>query len=569
MINWIKKYWIEILIFAGIFAILMIDLNPNFTFMDKAADSLGYTYSARYLYPSYHTSAPLFLLLGHVFLMIPVATEAWRFGLISVLSTMGACVFLYLVIKQLTAKRMLAIFGVLIYGLSALVISQSIVIETYALVCFLAIGAYYFAINKKWKLMAVMLGLGLAVHLLSFIVAFIMFLFFKEFRKNWKAVVIMCAFLLFYLYIPITNRPPYMWLPNPAEKNSVVSFISDTASVITMFIGTISVWDLPKRIFDTIGIVGLSIGVLTVIPLFYYLRENKKKLAYLALFWLAVAPIILFISELDMNTFDYTMVALPFLTIMICLGMNIIIDKGWGKKLIYACMAVVICLGIYNCYYFNIGTTLDSHLGATQYYQELSTVPDYSIVMPNGGWYWEAIFLYNRENNKHLIPVCEDNLPSLTYHKELEAEGIKLTPNTDPNLSIESNEMAQSIIALNDNVWTTVYTDPQTFSVNVVEANHDTSLIPALNMALIQQNDTHPTWKFKPYNHYDILTTSLFVNSWSYVIMSKYNLRLFLVIFAVIYALMVFIPKMWRKKDAAKTTGDVVSDKPKDVSPKT
>jgi hypothetical protein len=189
--------------------------------------------------------------------------------------------------------------------------------------------------------------------------------------------------------------------------------------------------------------------------------------------------------------------------------------------------------------------------------------------MPNGGWYWEAIFLYNRENNKHLIPVCEDILPSVTYQKELESEGIKLTPNTDPNLSIESNEMAKSIIALNDNVWTTVYTDPQTFSVNVVEANHDTSLIPALNMALIQQNDTHPTWKFIPENTFAILSTADFVTKWSYVIMSKYNLRLFLVIFAVIYALMVFIPKMWRKKDAVKTTGDVVSAKPKDVSPKT
>jgi hypothetical protein len=553
--NWLKKYWLELLVFAGIFAILMIDLNPNFTFINKAADSMGYTYSAKYLYPSYHTSAPLFLLLGHVFLMIPVATEAWRFGLISVLSTMGACVFLYLVIKQMTAKRLLAIFGVLIYGMSALVISQSIVIETYALVCFLAIGAYYFAINKKWKLMAVMLGLGLAVHLLSFIVAFIMFLFFKEFRKNWKAVLIMCSFLLFYLYIPLTNRPPYMWLPNPADKNSVMSFISDTASVITMLIGTISVWDLPKRIFDTIGIVGLSIGVLTVIPLFYYLRENKKKLIYLALFWLAVAPIILFISELDMNTFDYTMVAMPFLTIMICLGMNIIIDKGWGKKLIYACMAVVVGLGIYNAWYFDIGTNLDKNMSASEYYYtELAKVPDYSIVMPNDGWDWEAIYLYNREFNKHLYPICEDILPSVTYQHTLEADGIKLIPNTDPNLSIESKEMAKSIIALNDNVWTTIETDPSTFGVEVVNANHDTSLVPALNMALIQQNDTHPTWKFMPDNPYNILTTSIFITKWSYVIMSKYNLRLFLVIFAVIYALMIFVPKFFKKKVADEHT---------------
>ena len=39
--NWIKKYWLEILVFGIVFAILMIDLNPDFTFMNKAADSIG------------------------------------------------------------------------------------------------------------------------------------------------------------------------------------------------------------------------------------------------------------------------------------------------------------------------------------------------------------------------------------------------------------------------------------------------------------------------------------------------------------------------------------------------
>jgi len=74
MINWLKKYWLHLIVFGAVLAILMIDLNPAWTFMNKAADSIGYTYSAKYLFPAYHTSDPLFLLVGHFFLMIPSST---------------------------------------------------------------------------------------------------------------------------------------------------------------------------------------------------------------------------------------------------------------------------------------------------------------------------------------------------------------------------------------------------------------------------------------------------------------------------------------------------------------
>jgi len=100
MIKFVKQYYPEFLSFGVIFTILMIDLNPDFTFINKAADSIGYIYSAQYLYPSYHTSPPLYLLVSHFFLMLPFGTEAWRMGLVSVLSTMGACVFIYLIITR-------------------------------------------------------------------------------------------------------------------------------------------------------------------------------------------------------------------------------------------------------------------------------------------------------------------------------------------------------------------------------------------------------------------------------------------------------------------------------------
>ena len=66
--GFLKKYWLELVVFGVILTILMIDMAPNWTYMDKAADSIGYAYSAQYLYPAFHTSSPLFVLLGHFFI---------------------------------------------------------------------------------------------------------------------------------------------------------------------------------------------------------------------------------------------------------------------------------------------------------------------------------------------------------------------------------------------------------------------------------------------------------------------------------------------------------------------
>ena len=95
-------------------------------------------------------------------MMIPVATQAWRFELLSVLATMGTCLFVYLIVKS-KLNRWYALLGTLIIGMSAIVISQSIIIETYPLVTMLATGAFYFATKKKWYWTAVFLGAGLAV----------------------------------------------------------------------------------------------------------------------------------------------------------------------------------------------------------------------------------------------------------------------------------------------------------------------------------------------------------------------------------------------------------------------
>ena len=522
-----KKHWIESLVFGFILAVLIIDLNPDYTFINKAADSIGYLYSAKYMYPSYHTSPPLYLLVSHLFLMLPFGTEAWRMGLFSVLSTFTACIFIFLLIKHyIPNKRLYPILGVLIYGLSAIVICQSIIVNTYATTCMLAIGAYYFAVKKHWKLMALFCGMGLATHLL-FGFAFIIFVIaFKEYRTNWKCWLITLAFGVFYLYIPLTNREPFMWLPDPSTVNTIWATITDTISVINMLIGSLSIWDLPKRIIDVVLVMGISIGIISIIPLVYYFKV--KKIWRNPLFWLSVVPICLFIGELDMNTFDYMMLAMPFLSIAICLGLYEFSCKYNGKILQVAIVIFVVGIGLYNVNFFDIGRTLDKDLSATKLYnEEFSKLPDNAIFMPNYAWEWEAIYKYNKDYNKSIYPICIDILPSDLYQGQLRKDGINVIDSEHENISMKAQEIANSIVELNDNVWTTRVIDSRTFGSMVIPTNGDILTVNKVDIKRIEEISDNPQWKFKPYNPYDIMTTSVFITDWSYLLYSNWNVRLF------------------------------------------
>lgn len=566
--TWFKKYWAEIIVFGFIFAIFMIDLSPDMTFMLKAADSVGYMYSAKFLYPSYHTSPPLYLLVSHFFFYIPFGTDAWKMALVSVLSSMGACVFIYLIIKHLVVEgwlkhkntiawqdtlnmnrraKWLALLGVLIYGTSALVISQTIVVQTYATTCMLASGALYFSIRKQWKLMGLMIGIGLAVHLLMAFVWLIM-MGFKEYRTNWKALLITFSFGVFYLYIPLTNRPPYMWFPDPTQVNSVWAFVTDTISTIDFVVGSLAIWDLPKRILDTLGVLGVSIGIVTIVPIVYYFRRNK--IIRNPLFWLASFPVILFATELDMNTYDYMMVSIPFLAIITCLGLNLLIEK-YAKTMryfAYGTAVVIFGFGLFNLNYLDIGRTVDSNLSTARlYYQEFAKIPDGAIFMPNYAMEWEAIYKYNADYGKHIYPICMDILPSPVYRAQLRKDGIKFLDSTNPNYSIMGRETAQSIVAMNDNVWTTVSTIPETLQTDVVNANHDTSLVEIMTEAQLHSIADHPKILWKPWSPYSIITNDISAREWRNQLLSTWNVRFF-ACFGVGGWFLMWLIERWQKR---------------------
>jgi hypothetical protein len=534
-LNWLKKYWLEILVFGVIFGILIIDLNPSYTFINKGLDSIEYIYCAKYLYVSHQMSPPLFLILGHFFLMLPIATEAWRFGLLSVFATMGTCWFIYLVINRLTLNKVrnIGLLGVLIYGLSALVISQSTIVQTYSLITMFSVGAFYFAIAKRWKLMGLMLGLGIATHPLMGAIFIIMLIGYKEYRKNWKALLITLSFGLFYLYIPLrANITPDLYLRN--GTSNLLLAISNEINVILSLTGTLSILDFPKRLLDTIGVVVLSVGVLMIIPIIMYFKQNGYYKN--VIFWLCIIPIAIFATDLDAQTYDYMLLAMPFLAIVACISLNSMIKNNKIKKwFVVTSVIVLLGIGTYNVNYFDIGRTLDPNMAIAQTYSELAEIPNGSIFISSNFMAQK----YNVDNDRHINEIDISKLDRIDYRNQLITEGIKLEYNANTRV------IARSIIALNNNVWIEILNDPSVYGYSIVQANHNVDLLPIVDNSIIKITG----WsQVLPDNPYDIITSKLYINYWRSVIISYLNIRLIIIIIVP----MVYIIKSLFKKKVSK-----------------
>ncbi len=109
----------------------------------------------------------------------------------------------------------------------------------------------------------------------------------------------------------------------------------------------------------------------------------------------------------------------------------------------------------------------------------------------------------------------------------MEKDGIIIIPSDNLNVSIASKEMAQSIVLLNENVWTTISTTPSTFGSMVIPANHNANLIEGVDEETIKLIEEHPKIAWKPWNPYDIITTSITVSEWKLTLVSNRNVLFF------------------------------------------
>lgn len=520
-----RRYWVELLVFGAVFGVLMACNLPAMTWMNTDSDGPHYILSAKYMGVAHNTSAPMFLLLGRLFLFLPFGTEAWRMGLISVLATTGCTVLIYMVVRyHLTGNpkaRIYALIASLIYGGSALVISQSTIIETYALATMLSVWAYYCALKRNWILVSVLIGLIWAIHtLFAWTIWVVLFIKHKELR-NVVLVIITLAFLAFYAYIPIVTaigNVPTMW-----GNTSFVGFFENQWGVLWMLTGGLAISDLPKRILDTLGILGVSFGfgfIILVIGLWKIRKRN------IALVCLTLIPVIYFITNLATQTYVYLLPAVAYGAIVVGIGLSKL-NMKWS----YAVGSVAVVLLVFNANYLDIGRTLDPNLSAQKFYdEELPKIKDGEIYL-GSGWTWAIVYLYNIEEGRNIIPICIDILPSKEYRGLLRDQGINC-----PSWQVTDGEMshidlqwktALAIAQDNPNVWTSRETIPSQYEYEVVPAKDNLWLLTRW-MGYDEPLDI--AWK--PSNPYDFITGAIEVSEWKFILKSTHNCR-FLLTWAV------------------------------------
>jgi hypothetical protein len=538
MIKRILKYWPEFIIFGVIFGVFLNAASPNLSWFNMAVDGTAYVMSAQYLYPAHKTSAPLYLLTGHFFMMPQIGTDYWRLAIMSSVFALGCLIFTYLIVRQLLKdnpkNRLYALIAVLVFGSSMMLISQAVVVVPFTMVTMFSLAAFYFALKKKWAWVAIMLGCGLATHHLILITWVVLILFFKEMR-NWKRILITLAFVLFYLYIPLSKMfsdQPDMWL-----NTDIKGFLQDNIFTLSGLAGGVAIWDLPKRIFELMGFWGVCFTI-GLIPLAWFVW--KQKYWKNPLFWLFFLPWIYAETSLDPHVSRYALAGVGFGAVIIALALTKLKMRWVGA----VGLSSIIMLG-YNGWFFDFGKNIDPNLTATKFYnEEYPKVKDGQIfinMLPGGEW--EMTFYYNKKEGRHIIPICMGMLPNPAYQEQLKAQGVKLLSSDLKNGTDAEVAIAQSIVELNPDVLVTKPTNIYDYGATLVPAKD--------NMNEITQwagYEVKTDWHFKPSNPYDILTGKLELSQWKWTLQSTWDFKFFFVLFIIWLVGKWFMAGMPRKK---------------------
>jgi hypothetical protein len=557
-------------VFGIIGAVLLVCQEPIMTWVNTNSDGIHLTYAAQYFYPAHMGSAPLYLLLGHVVLWIPVGTIYWRMALLSSVPTLVGCIFIYLIIrKQLhehKGSRWYGLVGAVVYGGSALVFSQSVIIKYYTLTTLFGIIAYWFCLSKRWWQAAVCLGCGIATHEIILFMLIPMFIGFRGLR-SWKCIGIMVSFVLFYLYIPIANRAPYMWdLPN---IYGVLGFIQSTITTGSALTGNLPIFDLPKRILDTLGILVVSFGLGVVgIVVAIWKRKSGSKWYRNVMLWVMILSVGYFVTDLGPQTYVYMVPAVAFGSMLVGIGLS-----KMRKEWLFATGGIAVVMLGFNTNYFDIGRTLDANLSAKEFfYTELNKVPNGQVLLDQNSWEWACVYMYNKEFGRSIIPVYVGTLQSRDYRKlSVDPYGIKyVVPESDQSPNVyhpdAQEQIALSIVESNENVWTSEATSPETYGAEIIKASGNQEVINQISGYIARLNtptQKAATWQWKPSNPYSFITGSIEVTQWQFLALSNYSCMMFTVLGGMGYVLVwiiwkvVFEKKKWSIKNVKDKTKEI------------
>ncbi len=410
-----KKY-IALIISICAFVHYIILAAKQYTWMFISGDSGDWLASANAWIVPQPYGSPLYISLCRLFGLIPNQPVTLTILLSSLPSaiTVG---LVYVVVHKLTNKVWPAIASSLVLLGAGVFLTQSTILEEYALATMFLAFAYYFYISDRRKLMALCLGLGTAVHIFILPIAVFWFIVIR-FRPKLIAVYLVSGAL------PYLMIPALMYFDGGLTLTGLWEYWTGMSGAI---VGTLSIFDTPQRLLSIAQILLMSLG-LAVIPLWYGLKKpyDAKKLV---LVMIVLVSLWYHLTSLDPVSWTFLTFAIPSTTILVGIGLNKLHLNHTRAIVVFALILVLM-----NGVFLNANILTRENPLATTYYQELHSLPNESRIVASPGRYSFGLLYVISEGKKlHTIGAEDaevgdyyagplDKLPSILELEE--AEGM-------------------------------------------------------------------------------------------------------------------------------------------------
>ena len=431
MFRFLRTYWLELVLLAVVSAYYIGGVVPDMTWMSLGGDQPNYVIAAKNFSPAGLVGYPLFVMLGWLFERLPF-NDFWNLALLSVMSTLVTCVFIYLTSRLLSERfnpsitkkysRFVGITAALMYAGAFIVWTQSVIPEVYTLSALLAVVATYFTLRGRYYISAIFCALSLGVHPLNIfvIVCNLVYVYFdkKDFKFLVRLGVIMSSGLLFYLQYYFTRDPsasPF-FLDGP-----VMQCLRASNGFFTLPIYPFSTFT--NRIGEVASMLLVSVGLPLLLLPFIPFRRKEVWLVLSCGFITFVAYAFSFYPQ----WVTYLVWPVAFLCVLAGVAVSRLKISNWAMA---AIVTVPFMMVIANADAYDIGKSVDPFpTTARQFYNSLDQLPDNSLVLLHTwGHAGVLCYYYVAENGNRISFINyntiseEQNYPNYIPYQE--ARGI-------------------------------------------------------------------------------------------------------------------------------------------------
>ena len=342
--------------------------------------------------------SPLYIILGHLVKLLPFGNLALRMTLfLSVIPAAITVTTIYLIILEITKKRDISFVCAIVMLASFVPLTQATVLEEYSIaVMFSVLAFYFYLLDKKW-LVALSLGLGTAIHIVTLPVALFWLVLNARNIKLWIKVLplyFISGILPYSLILLLmsSDAPPLI-AEQGLSWQTLNNYIGSTSVV-----GALSIAEAPVRLFRLIALLLSSLG-LAVIPVWRALHD-KWNIKIAMLTCTASFAIWYYTTCLDPTTWTYLVWAIPFLVILCGIGLSRL--PSFHTLIIWIS---ALCLLAINGLCLNADVLSRAKPEAMEYYNQLMSLPDGSAVLTFHGGNEGLGFDYVFSTGKKLIPI--------------------------------------------------------------------------------------------------------------------------------------------------------------------